>query len=1105
MVNWVIQKVIGTYHERERKRLWPRVEEINRLEPGIQQLSDAALRAKTDELRTRLQQALAPAMRAGSPGLAGQTFITPASPEWYDLNHDERLELKKQRRAIQHRALDTILPEAFAVVREAARRTLNMRHFDVQLMGGMVLHEGKIAEMATGEGKTLVATTAAYLNALTGRGVHIVTVNDYLARRDARWMGPVYHSLGLTVGAIQGVDPGERRQGDESLSFLYDPAFTQTSDRFTHLRPTTRQDAYRADITYGQNNEFGFDYLRDNMRFRKEDRTQSEYHFAIVDEVDSILVDEARTPLIISGPAEESTDLYYKLDKLIARLEKGADYEVDEKDHAVSLTEGGIKHSEELLGVDNLYDEGNMRLIHHIHQALRAHELYRRDVEYMVKDGEIIIVDEFTGRLMPGRRWGDGLHQAVEAKEGVKIRQENQTLASVTFQNYFRMYEKLAGMTGTASTEAQEFNAIYKLEVVAVPTNRPLGRTNHPDVVYKTEDEKFLAVVQEIVGLHRRGQPALIGTISIEKSERLSRCLKEPGPVIKRLGTVAQWALNEVKKEPVSDALKAGITEALSRPAMLPEAQAEALHQQLLDSAPKSILVYRLEEIVRLIQTANTIKAGLPHNVLNAKHHEHEARIVAQAGRKGAVTIATNMAGRGTDILLGGNPQALAEDEIREEEQKREAPLDEAERQRITAKFKQVCDDEHHQVVAVGGLHVLGTERHEARRIDNQLRGRSGRQGDPGSSRFYLSLADDLMRIFGSDRIAKLMELPWFKWEEGLPIEHGMVTKAIETAQRRVEGHNFDIRKQLLEYDNTMNRQREVIYEQRHRILQGVDLKGLVQSVIAEVVDDLLDAFASKDLQPDAWDLAGARETISRQFGVALSEDALSGARPPGPPGTTAGAGGDEDRRAGDRDAMAERVSEAFTQAYDAKTASIGAELMAHLERTVLLSVIDAKWKDHLYMMDALREGIHLRAYGQRDPLVEYQREAYRMFQEMIATVKVESLEMLLRVQPAPAGTMGGPGPVGDAKPVSVFERTPRQEVHPDAPTLQAAAAAAPELGTAGPDGGAPAPMDPLDAALGRQRPAPAAAPVAHGGPKIGRNDPCHCGSGLKFKKCHGK
>ena len=1042
MVNWVLQKIIGTYHDRERKRLWPMVERINRLEPDIQKLSDAALRAKTDEFRSRLRASL-----------QDRTVITPSSPEWYDLDHDKRVALKKERRRIQQRALEEILPEAFAVVREAARRTVNMRHFDVQLLGGMILHEGKIAEMATGEGKTLVATLPAYLNALTGRGVHIVTVNDYLARRDARWMGPVYHLLGLSIGAVQGVDPAERRAGDESLSFLYDPAWKEANERFVYLRPVQRKEAYAADITYGQNNEFGFDYLRDNMRFRSEDLVQREFHFAIVDEVDSILVDEARTPLIISGPAEESTELYYRLDRLVRQLKTGSDYEVDEKEHAVTLTEGGIKRSEELLGVANLYEESHMRLIHHINQALRAHELYKRDVDYMIKDGEILIVDEFTGRLMPGRRWSDGLHQAIEAKENVQIRQENQTLASVTFQNYFRMYEKLAGMTGTAATEAQEFNTIYSLEVVVIPTNRPLSRTNHPDVVYKTEAEKFLAVVQEIAELHRRGQPVLIGTISIEKSERLARSLKEPGPVVKRLGTIAQWALNELKKESVPPELAAKLEPALARPALLTEPQSAALLLEVKRQIPKSILVYRFEELERLVQTIAVIRSGLPHHVLNAKYHEQEASIIAQAGRKGAVTIATNMAGRGTDILLGGNPQALAEQAIREEETRRGSPLEDAERRAIIETFQKTCTEEHNQVVALGGLHVLGTERHEARRIDNQLRGRCGRQGDPGSSRFYLAFEDDLMRIFGSDRIARLMEFKWFQWEEGLPIEHGMVTRAIETAQRRVEGHNFDIRKQLLEYDNTMNRQREVIYEQRRRVLEDVNLEGLVRDIIGEVVDDILDTFASKELRPDAWDLAGLREAVGRQFLIALDDAALPN----------------------DRDAIHGRLVEVFEQAYAAKRQAVGPEPMRRHEAAVLLLVMDGKWKDHLYMMDALREGIHLRAYGQRDPIVEYQREAYTMFQDMIESIKVESLTMLLRLQPS-----------AQEQAVSIFSTTPHQELHPE---VQPATATIPT--------GETSPRTP--------NPEPRTTVQQHSGPKVGRNEPCPCGSNKKYKKCHGQ
>ncbi len=1066
MVNWLLQKFIGTYHERTCKRLWPIVERINQLEPQMRTLTDEQLRAKTKDFRTRL-----------TLDMQAARFSDPSTPEWYDLSMDERLVVRQHRRQYQQRLLDAILPETFAVVREVARRQLSMRHFDVQLLGGIILHEGKIAEMATGEGKTLVATLAAYLNSLTGRGVHIVTVNDYLARRDARWMGPIYHALGLSVGVIQGADPVERRAGDESLSFIYDPAWTSTNERFIYLRTVTRRESYAADITYGQNNEFGFDYLRDNMRFRKDDLSQREFHYAIVDEVDSILVDEARTPLIISGPAEESTDLYHRLDKVVDRLEKGACFEVDEKAQTVSLTEEGIKQVEQLLGIGNLYDETHMRLVHHVHQALRAHELFRSDVDYVVKDGEIIIVDEFTGRLMPGRRWSDGLHQAIEAKENVHIRQENQTLAAVTFQNYFRMYEKLAGMTGTAATEAQEFNEIYKLDVVSVPTNRSLIRTNYPDVVYKTEAEKFISVVEEIVELHRAGRPVLIGTISIDKSEHLSRLLKEPGPFYKRLGMLCQWALEELKKtQAVDEGLRQDLSQALSRPAMLTQSQVEDLLRRVDAVVPKSLLVFRMEQILRLVQTITTIKAGLAHNVLNAKYHEQEAGIVAQAGRKAAVTIATNMAGRGTDILLGGNPQALADDEIRQQESRRQAPLEAFEKQKIVEHFQVLCQKEHEEVVAVGGLHVLGTERHEARRIDNQLRGRSGRQGDPGSSRFYLSFEDDLMRIFGSDRLSRLMEFKWFQWEEGLPIEHAMVSRAIETSQRRVEGHNFDIRKQLLEYDNTMNRQREVIYEQRRRILEGVDMQGLITDIIREIAEELLESFASKTLRPDAWDLEGLRQAMARQFGLSIAE-----------------LKSDEDRQM-----LSERLADTLQHAYEAKRQQLGPEVMAQHERYILLSIIDAKWKDHLYMMDTLREGIHLRAYGQRDPVVEYQREAYTLFQDMVSAIKVESLTVLLRFQP-----------VAEAQPlVGVFEKTPHQEVHPELSSSLterfSSSAETPIEVRSGPraEGSGQLPRAPSLEPRAKQRSVVVGQPSGH---KAGRNDPCPCGSGLKYKKCHGK
>ena len=747
MLDALLKKIFGTKHERDVKRLLPVVQAVNALETSVQALDDAALRAKTDELRNR----------------AG----TGAS-------------------------LDDLLPEAFAVGREAARRSVRMRHFDVQLIGGMVLHRGAIAEMATGEGKTLVATLPAYLNALAGRGVHIVTVNDYLAKRDAQWMGPLYQALGLSVGVIQ-----------HEASFLYDPDYVTQDIRLTSLRPCTRREAYRADITYGTNNEFGFDYLRDNMRFTLDELVQRDLTYAIVDEVDSILIDEARTPLIISGPAEESTDLYYRIDRIIPRLkraativegklseveeEKDGDFIVDEKAKAVSLTEQGIASCERLLNVDNLYDPQHITALHHVQQALRAHALFKRDVDYVVKDGEVIIVDEFTGRLMPGRRWSDGLHQAVEAKEGVRIERENQTLATITFQNYFRMYAKLAGMTGTAETEAEEFAKIYKLGVTVIPTNRALIRVNEPDVVYKTEREKFNAVVDDIIKRREQGQPVLVGTVSIEKSETLSKLLK---------------------------------------------------------------------------------KRGIRHDVLNAKYHEREAEIVAQAGREGVVTIATNMAGRGTDILLGGNPDFLSKEILRKRGVD-PATADTAARASSLEEARQTTEPEHQRVVERGGLHIVGTERHEARRVDNQLRGRSGRQGDPGSSRFYLSLEDDLLRIFGSQRIQKIMDR--LGMEEGEPIEHKLVTRAIATAQKRVETHNYEIRKHLLEYDDVMNKQREIIYGIRRQILDGESQAHTIAEWLDDLVGTTLETYAAGDTHPEDWDLAGLTEALHRQFDVRLS------------------------------------------------------------------------------------------------------------------------------------------------------------------------------------------------------------------------------------------
>jgi len=892
MINSILKKMVGTKNERDIKRLWPTVHRVKDLETAISGLSDEQLRAKTGEFKERLERG---------------------------------------------EALDDLLPEAFAVVREVSKRVLGMRHFDVQIMGGMVLHQGKIAEMKTGEGKTLVATLPVYLNGLLGKGVHVVTVNDYLAKRDSHWMGGIYRFLGLSVGIIQHeMDDAERKR------------------------------AYTADVTYGTNNEFGFDYLRDNMKFSLGDYVQRTMHYAIVDEVDSILIDEARTPLIISGPAEESTEKYYQIDRIIPRLKRDQDYQVDEKAKTASLTEEGIAKAERFLGVENLYDPSQMEILHHIHQALKAHALFKNDVDYVVKDGEVIIVDEFTGRLMPGRRYSDGLHQALEAKEKVKIERENQTLASITFQNYFRMYEKLAGMTGTADTEAAEFSTIYKLDVVVIPTNCSLIRYTFPDLIYKTEREKFEAVVEDIGQRYATGQPVLVGTISIEKSERLSQMLK---------------------------------------------------------------------------------RGGIPHHVLNAKHHEREAEIVAQAGRKGAVTIATNMAGRGTDILLGGNPEFLALDLLRRKEiDPREAAPEQF--KQAVEEMRKITQAEHEEVVGQGGLHVLGTERHEARRIDNQLRGRAGRQGDPGSSQFYLSLEDDLLRLFGSDRLARIMDK--LGMEEGQPIEHKMVNRAIETAQARVEAHNFEIRKHLLEYDDVMNNQRKVIYEQRRMILGGENLRDHTLDTIEEVVDRVVNLYTNEDVHPEEWDLNGLREVLLNQFGLdlALEADQVSRLK---------------------QEVLREKIREGVVQAYEKKEAELGEGVMRQLETMIMLQVLDNQWKDHLYSMDHLKEGIGLRGYGQKDPLIEYKREGYDMFSAMIERIESESLQYLFRVQLQPA----------------------EREMAASAPRAEPSRPQGKRSGMKG------------------QVSSSTATSVLEGGGsgsrKIGRNEPCVCGSGKKYKKCCGK
>jgi preprotein translocase subunit SecA len=808
---------------------------------------------------------------------------------------------------------------------------MNMRHFDMQILGGIVLHEGRIAEMKTGEGKTLVATLPVYLNAIGGSGVHIVTVNDYLAKRDSQWMGPIYHFLGLSVGVIQ-----------HDTSFFYDPTYFSNDKRLDFLRPCSRQEAYSADITYGTNNEFGFDYLRDNMKYDISDYSQRELHYAIVDEVDSILVDEARTPLIISGPSEESTDKYYKIDKIIPRLQKDTDYTIDEKAKTAILTEDGNTKVERLLGTGNLYDPVNIELVHHVLQALKAYTLFKRDVDYIVKDGEVIIVDEFTGRLMPGRRWSDGLHQAVEAKEGVKIESENQTLATITFQNYFRMYEKLAGMTGTADTEAEEFAKIYNLEVVVVPTNKPMVRIDHPDMIYKSEKGKFTSALKEIEELHDKGQPVLVGTISIEKSELLSHLLK---------------------------------------------------------------------------------KKGVPHAVLNAKYHEREAEIIAQAGRSKAVTIATNMAGRGTDIVLGGNPEGLAREILKDKKDYTDEDWKTA-----FAKAEDICRTDREKVVSAGGLHILGTERHEARRIDNQLRGRSGRQGDPGSSRFYLSLEDDLMRIFGSDRISGLMDK--LGMDEEMPIENKMVSKAIENAQKRVETHNFDIRKHLLEYDDVMNKQRSEIYSFRKEILKGENLTDRIMDMLEDVIDELLSIYCPEEKHVDDWEMKGLRDALYGVFSLAPDISPMN------------------------LDALREALLSVMKGAYQAKETEIGSEVMRYLEKVVMLQVIDTQWKDHLLGMDHLKEGIGLRGYGQKDPLVEYKKEAFDVFADMTSRLSTEIVSRLFKIQ------------------------VQKQEAVIKEPARQMK--------------------------LNYNRGADSSAHTARHGRKIGRNDPCPCGSGKKYKKCCG-
>jgi preprotein translocase subunit SecA len=917
-----LTKVFGSSNQRFLKSIMPLVDQINLLEPSMKALSDDELRARTAIFKEQLQRAVA--------------------------DTTDKEERKRRERA----ALDEILPEAFAIVREASVRTTGMRHFDVQLIGGIVLHQGKIAEMRTGEGKTLVATLPAYLNALTGRGgVHVITVNDYLASRDAEWMGQIHRFLGLEVGCIQ-----------------------NDMDDFE------RQTAYAADITYGTNNEFGFDYLRDNMKFDLATCVQRGHYFAVVDEVDSILIDEARTPLIISGPSDEATDKYKNADAIIPNLKKGedldgkktGDYVVDEKAHTAVLTEEGVDKAERLLGVGNLYDPSNMELLHCVEQALKAHTLYRLDHQYVVQDGEVIIVDDFTGRLMKGRRWSDGLHQAVEAKEGVVIEKENQTLATITLQNYFRLYEKLSGMTGTAETEAAEFASTYKLDVIVIPTHMPMVRTDFSDVIYRTLPEKWDAVIDEIKECHEKGQPALVGTVSVENSELIARRL---------------------------------------------------------------------------------LKDKVPHNVLNAKYHEREAEIVAQAGRKGMVTIATNMAGRGTDILLGGNPDFMAREFLKQDEIDPDEATEDQWRVAF-AKAKRIVEDEHQEVVGLGGLHIIGTERHESRRIDNQLRGRAGRQGDPGSSRFFLSLEDDLMRIFAGDKVKALMQR--LGMEQGIAIESKMVSKRIAAAQKSVEGRNFEARKHLLEYDDVMNKQRETIYGLRRQLMEEPDQRDYLMGdppsagVAYDLLSDLTTQYLNPDVSQDAWDVENYKIQIKTIYDFDVDRERLE------LPNMTS-------------QEVVDTIWERLKVKYEGKEDQIGPEAMRTYERIIMLNIIDAQWKDHLLSLDHLKQGIGLVGYGQKDPLVEYKKQSFDLFREMLDRIDTTTIRSLFNLQV-----------VSEQDPEHLQQR--RMARRPAA------------LKFTGPNQGA-APAGEEDGKVKT---------VVRDQPKVGRNEPCPCGSGKKFKKCHG-
>ncbi|RLJ69971.1 protein translocase subunit secA [Hydrogenivirga caldilitoris] len=918
MLGWIVKRILGTKNEREIKRLKPFVKRVNELEKELDELSNSELIKKAQELYNTIR-----------------------------LNE----ELKEQ--IIKGRITDEVV-EAFALVREAGKRTLGLRHFDVQLIGGLVLHQGKIAEMKTGEGKTLVATLSAAVNGMTDEGVHVVTVNDYLARRDAQWMGAIYKFLGLEVGVINSDGLSYRVEWADEKAFkeaidkdlrVWPKGYyeeTVPSDKinidakkafFTVLREVPRREAYGANITYGTNNEFGFDYLRDNMAFSKEDIVQVKGHnYAIVDEVDSILIDEARTPLIISGPAQVDIEVYKVADAVVRKLEKDRDFKVDEKNRNVTFTEEGIDRIEKLLRIDNLYDLKHIDLLHAIVQSVRAHHLFKRDVHYIVRDGEVLIVDEFTGRVLPGRRWSDGLHQAIEVKEGVKVKEENQTLASITFQNYFKLYRKLAGMTGTAETEALEFREIYGLDVVVIPTHRPMIRRDLPDLVYKTKREKWAKVVEEILINHIFGRPVLVGTVSIEDNEHLSALLKDK-KLIKKL----------LEKEEVKERIR-----------------------KLKEKYGLSD-----EEVDKKVQ--EILKRGIPHNVLNAKHHEQEAQIIAQAGRVGAVTIATNMAGRGTDILLGGNPEYMAK-ELLNSWGKNPEEASEEEWKRAFEEAYRVTEAEKEKVRQLGGLLVIGTERHESRRIDNQLRGRSGRQGDPGESRFVLSLEDDLLRLFGGERVGKLMDM--LKIPEGEPIESRMVTKAIQNAQKRVEAQNFQIRKRLFEYDNVMNTQREVIYSLRRDILEGENLKEEIYEFIRDVLESEVNRLLPEE-DPELWELEPLKDFLKEWTGRDIDIPEVR-----------------------DKEELINALFGAVKELYEEKEKEIGSpEAMRELERIILLNIVDTLWREHLHVLDRLREGIYLRGYAARDPLIEYKREAFELFEELLHNIKKHTVSTLLQVQ----------------------------------------------------------------------------------------------------------